>query len=543
MPSDHDIRLEQAASAFRAGQFPSIRKCAAAFGVNYSTLSRHLRGQQSRRAARAQQQLLSPEQEEHLVQWILRSEAGGNAINHAQFREAVLLVCQVANGPSKVGKDWIYRFLRRHPEVKTKIGQKLDHQRAQASTIDTIQAFFTQLQTLVSQYDIKPQNIWNMDETGIALGVCTNQTVLGTSSTNRTYVQRPENREWVSVIEAVSATGQKIRNIVIFKAQSVQITWFKADNIPDALYTTSEKGWTSNSIGLHWLTEVFLPETFNSDQYRLLVLDGHGSHITVEFMWQCYQSKVLLLYLPAHTSHILQPLDLTCFSSLKGRYRTQIANLASLDDSLPIKKARFIEYYAKARVEGLSSRNIRRGFATAGIVPFNPQKVLASHQVLQQVPKTPGVQSSRAPATANSAGLTPRNLHQMRRSIDRLQDGQSISRSVRRLLFSVGRQLDRFSTTLALQQRQISHQTTLIEEYRQRKARKKAIDPNILFKDIATIKRAQDLVNEQNQAWEQQDRQAEARRTAQAMLQSNIEQHIYQFHVNEAVVVDNRSIV
>src|SRR5271170_1385657 len=43
--------------------------------------------------------------------------------------------------------------------------------------------------------------------------------------------------------------------------------------------------------------------------YRLLILDGHGSHVTGEFLGYCIQHKIVLLVLPPHTSHLTQPLD------------------------------------------------------------------------------------------------------------------------------------------------------------------------------------------------------------------------------------------
>jgi len=49
-----------------------------------------------------------------------------------------------------------------------------------------------------------------MDETGIALGVCTSQTVVGSSSTTRSYKISSGTREWVSIIEAISTSGQKV---------------------------------------------------------------------------------------------------------------------------------------------------------------------------------------------------------------------------------------------------------------------------------------------------------------------------------------------
>ncbi|OCK75852.1 CENP-B protein [Lepidopterella palustris CBS 459.81] len=180
-----------------------------------------------------------------------------------------------------------------------------------------------------------------MDEVGTALGICTNTIVLAESSKKRTYVMAPQDREWVLAIEAVSATGCKTRPLVIFKGKEPQSSWFEED-APDWVYTTSENGWTLNRIAIGWLQNVFLPETQQGNQARILILDGHGSHISIEFLWLCKQENVQLVFLPPHSSYILQPLDLSCFSPLKSRYRSQIAALAVLDDSAPVKKQRFI---------------------------------------------------------------------------------------------------------------------------------------------------------------------------------------------------------
>ena len=82
-----------------------------------------------------------------------------------------------------------------------------------------------------------------MEETGIALGICSNRIVLGAAGTKKTYLKTPGNREWVSIVETVSAEGVSLRFLVIFKGQSLQTTWF-SHKVPDWLYTTSENGWT-----------------------------------------------------------------------------------------------------------------------------------------------------------------------------------------------------------------------------------------------------------------------------------------------------------
>ena len=107
--------------------------------------------------------------------------------------------------------------------------------------------------------------------------------------------------------------------------------------------------------GVRWLSEMFLRETQctlpdGRTAHRILLLDGHGSHATIEFMCTCKQNKVDILYLPAHSSHVLQPLHLGTFSPLKSRYRKEIADLAYLDDAAPVKKRPFIKAYQKAQM-------------------------------------------------------------------------------------------------------------------------------------------------------------------------------------------------
>ena len=68
-----------------------------------------------------------------------------------------------------------------------------------------------------------------------------------------------------------------------------------------------------------------------------------------------------MLFLPAHTSHVLQPLDLRCFSSLKTAYRRLLGDHSALTDTTKVGKANFLEFYAKAREIGLREENIRSG--------------------------------------------------------------------------------------------------------------------------------------------------------------------------------------
>ena len=130
--------------------------------------------------------------------------------------------------------------------------------------------------------------MWNIDEIGIALGVYTNQRVISSSETIYTYIQTSKNREWVSIIEYISVSGLKINPVVIFKGKTLQSTWFTLGRTPEYHYTCSEKGWTSNNIGIRWLKHAFLSSTYSGpDISRLLLLDGYSSYVSIEFMQVC----------------------------------------------------------------------------------------------------------------------------------------------------------------------------------------------------------------------------------------------------------------
>lgn len=133
--------------------------------------------------------------------------------------------------------------------------------------------------------------------------------VLGSSAfnTNRTYIKSNQARYWTTIMECVSAIGKAVKPVVIFKGKSVQLQWFSKEFSEDWYVKASENGWSSNSIALEWLESVFIPETAPNDasEARLLVSDGRGSHSTPEFMWQCFQNNIFLLFIPPHASHVM----------------------------------------------------------------------------------------------------------------------------------------------------------------------------------------------------------------------------------------------
>ncbi|ODQ71452.1 hypothetical protein LIPSTDRAFT_4695 [Lipomyces starkeyi NRRL Y-11557] len=94
-----------------------------------------------------------------------------------------------------------------------------------------------------------------------------------------TILKQSGNREWVTVVEWVNASGWRLPPLVIFQGKVHQSPWF-CDIPEDRSTAVSCNGWTTNELGLQWLQDVFEKNTCDrtKGRYRLLVLDGHRSH-------------------------------------------------------------------------------------------------------------------------------------------------------------------------------------------------------------------------------------------------------------------------
>jgi hypothetical protein len=57
------------------------------------------------------------------------------------------------------------------------------------------------------------------------------------------------------------------------------------------------------------------------------VLDGHNSHVSPEFDQSCMGHQIVVLCMQAHSSHLLQPLDVDSFSVLKQSYGRLVEQL------------------------------------------------------------------------------------------------------------------------------------------------------------------------------------------------------------------------
>src|SRR5450432_3333418 len=337
---------------------------------------------------------LSIAEETTLVQWILSMDQRGLPPRPDSVRQMANLLLEKrsdSNSNRQVGKRWVINLVRRHHALQTRYTRKYDYQRAKCEDPTIIRDWFRLIENTIAKYGIQEQDIYNFDETSFQMGVIsTAKVVTGAERSNRPVAVQPGNREWVTAIDCISSAGWSLPPVIIFEGKVHQSTWY-TDTLPmDWTIAVSENGWTDDKLGLIWLQSIFEKHTAHRTNgvYRLLILDGHGSHVTPEFDLFAKEHLIITLCMPPHSSHLLQPLDVGCFAVLKRLYRRQIEGLMR-NGVNHIDKHDFLEAYHNAHKETMTQANISSSFAATGVLPYDPERVLAKLNTQLRTPTPP----------------------------------------------------------------------------------------------------------------------------------------------------------
>lgn len=187
----------------------------------------------------------------------------------------------------------------------------------------------------------------------------------------------------------------------------------------------------------------------------MLCVDGHASHITTTAIEYAIQNKIILLCLPSHSTHVLQPLDVGIFAPLTTHYKNNIFKISRLGSSYQIDKVDFIEQYLLARDAAFITKIIQLAWQKTGLLLFDPEVVLrqlfpdlkGSEQVSELIREqislqihpshleTPlkGVLSYSGSNGIKEVALTPENALQVQGILRNLQAGVDLTSAIHKV--------------------------------------------------------------------------------------------------------------
>jgi len=139
-----------------------------------------------------------------------------------------------------------------------------------------------------------------------------------------------------------------------------------------ALGLPSHKGWMDCSLFIRYLQHFIKCVKPSKTNPVLVLLDGHQSHKSLKAVELARKHSITMVTIPPHTSHRLQPLDLTFFGPLKHAYSVEVDKWMLHNPGKRVTNYDLCEVFTPAYNRLASIAKAVNGFKCSGILPFNP---------------------------------------------------------------------------------------------------------------------------------------------------------------------------
>jgi hypothetical protein len=378
-----ESRIAEACQMVLSQRKPNITKIAREFGIDRKTLTRRVEMAKSPiTPTKSLKNILKPHQEKALVSWIVQMHGWNLPPTAAVVGAWANRVLARSGQPDRqVGKNWAYSFIKRLPKdlglgpVKQKTKEL---RRIQAEDAGLLQHWYDQLEIVL--HDVPARLVYNFDECGFQPGQGRARNVIGAKSScpDLAETERGEN---ITALECIAADGWQMDPLFIFKGtgRNLMEAWFYgSENLsPDTMTAISPNGWISDKLALAWLG-YFIQLTahrVNRGEKRVLIFDGHGAHLTLEFLQLCEDNAIIPFAFIPHSTHICQPLDGKPFLNYKQQFRL-INNELAFWGGQPYGKSDFLAIIGPIRKKAFTQRIIRESFRDRGIYPVDGSKVV-----------------------------------------------------------------------------------------------------------------------------------------------------------------------
>lgn len=212
----HDIREKKI----------SYREAEAAYGIPKSTLYDYSTGKVEFGARPGPLSILTAAEEQIIVEYAIEMSRIGYGKTREQILEMVKKIIDKDGRPNPFkdnmpGKKWWQLFMKRHPELATRIPEPLQLARAKCCTPECIKAWYVEFDQFLQVHNIKdnPLLIWNADEAGFPLCPKSGK-VLALRNSKNVYAVTGDSKDQITCLCAASACGTVLPHMHIFPGES-----------------------------------------------------------------------------------------------------------------------------------------------------------------------------------------------------------------------------------------------------------------------------------------------------------------------------------
>ena len=358
----------------------SLREASRLYNIPLETLRRRVNGTVAIDCRPGPRTVLTEDEETKLADYLLQMSEMGYGLTREGVMGMAYSIVERSKRPhpfqnGSAGRAWFEGFMRRKPYLTIRSPQSLSYCRAISANKVTINDFFGKLGSLYGKLNLisKPMQIYNCDETGVTVVFKPNKVIAELGKKHVYAISAAERGKTHTILSCVSATGFMVPPMIIYPRKTCVPDKLKEGAFPNTLFKNSESGWINSELFVEWFT--FFLKSIPPVRPVLLVQDGHSSHVCIELIEMARANDVCLLCLPAHTSHILQPLDVGVFKSFKSNFNKACGNYMKQNPGRVITTDILASMVGQAYPTAFTPVNILSGFKKTGIYPFNPSSV------------------------------------------------------------------------------------------------------------------------------------------------------------------------
>lgn len=269
------------------------------------------------------------------------------------------------------GYAWYYAFMERHTKLALRTPEQTSLNRVKSFCKENVDAFYRNLKDVIFPKPYPPERIYNMDETGFSTVPSKVGKVISLKGQKRVgKIASAERGSMITMALAVNAFGNSIPPMFLFPSKNMQKHYMDGAT-PGAISKANESGWMCQDDFVIFMKHYISFSNSSKENPTLLLLDNHGSHLSVEALDLAAENGVTLPSFPPHCSHRMQPLDVSVYGPLKIYYRSECDSFLSQNMGEGLHIRQIAGLVAKALTKALLPSNIINGFRATGIYPFN----------------------------------------------------------------------------------------------------------------------------------------------------------------------------
>lgn len=376
--------MERALTEVKSGRC-TVRQAAKEFGVPKSSLGDRVSGRVTPGTRSGPAQLITSADEELLVEFSLYMSRHGFPLTKQQlvsFASSIYRRQHRRVAFSKLGQTWWLNFRKRQEKnITIQPAESMVRGRTVCVRKEAVDQFYHLLSTVVNTQGLmdKPHQIFNCSEMSFQLG----RKRLALPKSSLGFKPMPGSRDHISVLACFSAAGEDVPPFVIYSKAYPSGVCYKSQGPPGALYGWSESGCINSELFKRWFLKHFLVRA-PKERPLLLIFDGHKSPVSLEVVEAARKDNVIILCLPPHCTHILQPLDMGLFVLLKQRFAALLGNRCTSDILFAVSKKEFSgvfkgTYQIAKEEDGV--RIVKEGFRNCGLYPLNHYGLSDAHSM------------------------------------------------------------------------------------------------------------------------------------------------------------------